>query len=355
MKNLYIHGHFINDNYGDFLLYYAIEKILEKYENKYNWYSSNVDESYDKYCKVYRKEKKEAINTCDLAIFTGGGYFAKPIVHTYKWDIKCLIRHILPAYRIYKRKMPYIIVGVEVGPMSLFLNKYLLKKIFNGAKKVSVRNEESKKFLKKIKVKNKIEVNPDWIMSMDEKDFQNSDIDDFIYKKNKKNIFVHISSSINETGVKYVINDLIKYQSEHENIRYIFGCDQDKTIQKERVKLIYDKFNNNDNKLLNYKNPWYLTEVLKNVDAVITNKLHVGIVSTIFKKEVICVAKDSKTIRFYNQIGRSEYAILLKDVKENQTLKMMENLKFKKINIDQSIFDNAKNNKKIVEEFLSKN
>lgn len=29
MKNLYIHGHFISDNYGDFLLFYVLRNVVE--------------------------------------------------------------------------------------------------------------------------------------------------------------------------------------------------------------------------------------------------------------------------------------------------------------------------------------
>ena len=177
MKNLYIHGHFISDNYGDFLLFYVLRNVVEKCENKYNWFTSNVDESYDKYCKINRKNVRDAIKMADLAIFTGGGYFGEPDKKKIRWNIKCLIRHIFPAYKIYKRKIPYIIVGVETGPISFFLNRILIRKIFDGAEKVSVRNEESKIFLKKIKVKREIEVNPDWIMGIDKNEFLVDDVD----------------------------------------------------------------------------------------------------------------------------------------------------------------------------------
>ena len=255
-----------------------------------------------------------------------------------------------------KKKIPYIVVGVEVGPISSLINRLLLKKIFNGAKVISVRNEESKLFLEKIKVKNKIEVNPDWIIGIDENDLIKDDInvsDLFNNYKNKKNIFVHLTSDINSLGVMNVINDLKKYQSINKNIRYIFGCDQNSIYQNEKVKCIFDMFNYNDNILLKYKGPWYLTKILKNIDAVITDKLHVGIVATKFKKEVICVAKDPKSIRFYNLIGRSEYANLLSNVKENETFNKLNKINYKDISINDKIILKSKNNQSIVDEFLN--
>lgn len=354
MKNLYIHGHFMSDNYGDFLIYYETEKIVKKY--KYNYYSTNIDFSYDDYCKVIRVSVKYALKNSDLAIFTGGGYFAEPDSNKIKWNIKCLIKHIVPAYILYKRKIPYVIVGVEVGPVSLFINRILLKKIFNGATKVSVRNQESKNYLLKLKVKNDIEVVPDLIMgmTMDEKKLKGINISDNLYKSGE-NIFVHLTSDIELISVKNVIEDLKKYQAKHNNVHYIFGCDQEKSTQKEKVEKIFNNFDNGKNKILYYTNPWYLTKVLENMDAVITDKLHVGIVATKYKKEVICIAKDPKSIRFYNMIGRSEWAMLLKNVKENDILYKLEKLKFKNIDIDNKLYKQANLNKKIIEDFLKDN
>lgn len=270
-----------------------------------------------------------------------------------RWNIKCLIRHIFPAYKIYKRKIPYIIVGVETGPISFFLNRILIRKIFDGAEKVSVRNEESKIFLKKIKVKREIEVNPDWIMGIDKNEFLVDDVDyNFFNDKNKKYIFVHLSYGINVSGMENVIKDLKKFQKKHKNIIYLFGCDQEN--QEEKVKTLFNRFDNKKNQLFYYKSPWELSTILKNVDSVITDKLHVGIVATRYGKEVICTARDPKSLRFYNLIRRNECVSLLKNVKKGETLHKLERLKFKKIFIDNKIFEKAKNNKKIVEDFLNK-
>ena len=353
MKKLYIHGSFMNDNYGDFLLYYVVESIVEKYESKYIWCSSDVDTSYDKYCKVNRKNKSNAIKDAELVIFAGGGYFGEPANDKFKWNIRCLLKHIIPAYRVYKKKIPYIIVGVEAGPISFGLNRHLMKKIFDGAEKVSVRNEESMAFLKKINVKNEIEVNPDWIMGINENDFPIKDINvDEIIDSTKKNIFVHLTSGIDTIGMENVVNDLIEYQNNNRDIRYIIGCDQAKSTQKENVKKIFDIINNQDNKFLLYDSPWHLSKILNSVDAVITDKLHVGIVATKYGKEVICTAKHPKSVKFYNVINRSEWANLLSSVKSKETLDKLNNLTFNKVKINQNVFVKAENNKKIVEQFL---
>ena len=343
MKNLYIHGSFMNDNYGDFLLYYVVEQDVEKYKN-INWYSADVDASYDKYCKVNRKNKKEAIESADLVIFAGGGYFGEPAKRRLLWNLRCLVKHTLPAYKVYKRKIPYIIVGIEAGPISFPPNRILLKKIFNGAEKVSVRNDESKTFLEKIHVKNKIEVNPDWIMGVKENDFpiKNIDVRSLLQKnKQEKIIFLHLTTKNNNSGMNNVVADLKKFQS-NRNVIYIIGCDQNRDIQKERAKTLFDELDNPNNRLCFYQGPWYLSKVLKNVDAVVTDKLHVGIVSTKYNKEVISVASHPKSVKFYKLIGRERWTSLLSTIKPRETYRKLSALDFQPISLDNSILKAAK-------------
>ena len=356
MKKIYIHGSFMNDNYGDFLLYYVVEKIIEKYEDSLSWFSADVDKSYDKYCKVNRKTKKEAVSSADLVIFAGGGYFGEPAKRKLFWNVRCLLKHVLPAYRIYKRKVPYIIVGVEVGPISFLPNRILLKKIFDSAKRISVRNIESKEFLEKNHVCNKIEVNADWIMgiSKDSLLHKNINLDDLLTRKgHEKYMFVHLTTRNDNDGMNNVVNDLKKFQEENDVV-YIIGCDQDRDTQKERVKILYNALGNKKNKICFYRGPWYLSEILNNVDAVITDKLHVSIVSTKFNKEVISVACHPKTIRFFSLIGRSEWASLITNVKPGETYGKLKCLKFKPVTLDNPIFVEAENNQKIVIGFLEK-
>ena len=157
----------MNDNYGDFLLYYIAENICKKYSSHIESFSSTIDSSYDYYCSIRRKSKFYSIFKSNLVLFAGGGYFGEPNKRKLYWNLRCLIKHLIPAYLISMRKIPYAIIGVETGPLSLKLSRMLLKRICNHAKILCVRNVESKIFLENIGVKNKIEVYPDWIMGID--------------------------------------------------------------------------------------------------------------------------------------------------------------------------------------------
>ena len=172
--------------------------------------------------------------------------------------------------------------------------------------------------------------------------------------KQEKIIFLHLTTDNNNKGMNNVVMDLKRFQKNNDII-YIVGCDQKREKQKERAKILLNELNNSNNRLCLYQGPWFLSKILSEVDAVVTDKLHVGIVSTKFKKEVISVAYHPKSIRFYKSIGRGEWTSSLKDIKPGETYLKLKKLSYKPIRIDDSLFKKAEKNSKIVDDFLQKN
>lgn len=357
-KKIYIHGSFMNDNYGDFLLYYVVHNICNSFGKKCEVFSADIDESYDKYCKINRKSKLDGIFDSDLVVFAGGGYFGEPDKRKLYWNIRCLFKHLIPAFIISRRKVPYVIIGVETGPMSLKINKFLLRKICERAKILSVRNDESKEFLTKIGVKRQIEVNPDWIMGINKEMLLESperakEILKDVDPKMKK-IFVHLTTRSSQ-GTQYVIEDLEKYMNSKENVYYVIGCDQKRQTQEERATDLANKFPEERRKVAFYEGPWTLSSLLNEADAVITDKLHVGIVATKFGKEVISVASHNKSVKFYGLIGRPEWTNHLNNIKPEETLEKLNKLSFENIKIDDTIFKKAHRNENLLRKFLKEN
>lgn len=354
-KKLYIHGSFMNDNYGDFLLYYIVKNICEKYSNHIDFFSSTVDSSYDQYCSVQRKSKFYSTFKSDLVLFAGGGYFGEPNKRKLYWNLRCLIKHLIPAYLISMRKIPYAIIGVETGPLSLKLSKRILKTVCNRAKVLCVRNVESKEFLESIGVGNKIEVNPDWLMGIDPSLLTNHKTDiSRIFEnvpKNYKTLFVHLTTKENE-GKRNAIEDLKKYFNENSNIYLFIGCDQKRSTQELRSLELSNSFPKERCKVLKYNSPWELSSVLNHVDAVITDKLHVGIVATLFQKEVISVASHDKILKFYRYIDREKWTQSILDTKKGDTFNKLNHLTYKPIKVSNEFLSKAKKNEKLLREFL---
>lgn len=359
-KNIYVHGSFMNDNFGDFLLYEAIMNELERYKKEYYIYSADVSNTYDPLYPVNRKSKIKSIFSADLAVFGGGGYFGEPDKLKLYWSLKFLIRHAVPLSVLRMRGVPYAILGVGVGPLSFSLPRLLAKYIFKGAKEISVRDNESMEYLRKIGVKNEIRVVPDWVMSMDESDLvKEQQVEDKneltrCFDNTKKNIFVHLSTKNHQNGqgLSLVIDELVKFAQSQKEINFIIGCDQAGQTQEVRAQEIVNKLPKERTKLLKYQGPRLLCSAINKSDIVITDKLHVGIVGTRLHKKVLAFASHSKTLRFYRQIGSSEYAVHLKNVDKELVNNLFNNvLEASSVNILENI-NKARENKNILHGFI---
>ncbi len=362
--NVYIHGSFMNDNYGDFLLYDISERIVKSNVRETDCvYSSNVDKTYDTYVPVERRSKFSAIFESDLAIFTGGGYFGEPTSHKIYWNVRCLWKHLLPAFLIALRGTPYAIIGAETGPLSFGLSRMLMKYIANHAEVVSVRNDESREFLKSIGVKGKVLVKPDLVMGAnpemllrDLNDGQEEIIRKIEEKKlvDKKIIVLHLTSNPDSVAMESIIGDIKRFKDE-QDVFYIIVCDQGRKKQNERAMILSKRLSDCDRMVVKYDGPWLLSQVLNLADATITDKLHVGIVSTLFRKEVISVALHPKSIKFYRLINRREWTMPLSDIRTGDVYNKMKKLKFEGIKLKGKVFEEARGNKKLLENFLKNN
>ena len=362
--NIYIHGSFMNDNYGDFLLYDISEKIVKDNTKKTDCvYSSNVDKTYDLYAPVERRSKFSAIFESDLVVFTGGGYFGEPTSHKIYWNIRCLWKHLLPAFLIALRRTPYIIVGVETGTLSFGLSRRLMKYIANHAEVVSVRNDESKEFLRSIGVKREVLVKPDLVMGMNPKNLlkdlnneQKKIIEKIKEEKSAGNkiVVLHLTSNPDSAPMENVVEDIKRFKND-QDVFYVIVCDQGRKKQSERAMVLNERLGECNRMVVEYDGPWLLSQVLNLTDATITDKLHVGIVSTLFGKEVISVAIHPKSVKFYRLVNREEWTMLLSAVKAGDVYNKMKKMKFNGIKLERKIFEEARGNERLLENFLKNN
>lgn len=349
----------MNDNYGDFLLYYAAVNKASKVREDLEIISADVSETYDEYITVNRETKYSAILNCDAALLAGGGYFSEPPTRKLYWNLRYLIKHAFPLLLLNSKRIPYAILGVGAGPMSYPFTRYITKKIFNKASTVSVRDEESKEFLKSIGVKNEISVVPDWVMGMDTEELvrenESRKIKEIIknFDQHEK-IYVHLTTKNDERnpGMEIVIQDLIKYSEQNSNARFIIGCDQSRESQENRAKEIVDRFSPDKVMFFPYSGPWMLSSMLNQIDMVVTDKLHVGIVGTRLGKFVISVPYHTKTLRFYNQLGLSDRSKMLKEISKEEVYKLMSNYENKDIKNLASIIKQSKTNYNLLEKYI---
>ncbi len=111
------------------------------------------------------KKTRRALKECDYFVLGGGGLFTNLTKRAYFiWAIQ--------AFKAIRRKKPLIMYGQSVGPVKGATRKRIVKKLFNKAVFIAVRDEESKKELKKLGVKKKISLVPDPIFCLDDQKSQ---------------------------------------------------------------------------------------------------------------------------------------------------------------------------------------
>lgn len=353
MKNVYLHGSFMYDNFGDYLLFTTVFEPLSRIGDAIKCYSANVSDFYKQFINYQSLKMNKAINLADMAVFAGGGYFGEPNQHKLYWNLRMLFVHARPALKLIKRGTPICILGVGAGPLSLAISRKVVSYIFNKAEMVSVRDDESKEYLIQYGVKREINIAPDWILGCDINELikENHIVKNERYKDC---VLIHLASRNDgdNNPIQHIVED-IRYLVLQRNIKFLIITDQADNSQIERAEQLQNKLEDCSIELYKYHDPYELCSVINESKCVITDKLHVGIVATRLGKPAFSVAYHNKTVRFYRQIGREQYCIPIEDVKAGVIRRWIEEGIDEKPNCDK-VLRAAKDNKRLLFQFVER-
>lgn len=327
MKTVYIVGSFMNDNFGDYLIYQeTVDCIKEYFGKNVRIISSEVSKFYDRYTQVNRMSHRQCLREADFIILTGGGYFGEGDRKKLLWNFYFVRYYGLKMLDIAFSKKPYIIVGVGAGPFKYFFSRWITKYVFNHANFVSVRDKESKEFLELIGVKRQVEVHADWILGMDSAKYVLPYFSVKGINNQDEYLVVHIISKRTEKdkGVDLIVSEIKSFIEEHRELKIIVTCDQTKEDVYMRTRELCELFDKRRTFYYEYKSPCELMTILSKARLVISDKLHVGIVSMNLGKNVVAVPLHSKTPRLYSQLKRSEYCVLMSNVSLNDVKKRLD-------------------------------
>src|SRR5690606_25173644 len=220
----------------------------------------------------------------------------------------------------------------------------------NGAKVISVRDEESKAYLVKYGFRGKISVNPDSALSL-------GDISSrFHFEKNnhrdKVKIALHLPLDKDKDydAIKphliELLNDLKRSQSSVEfNFLVDHGLDRNNYQYKffERIsqEIGVSWF------IKEYITPEDTLSFISNCDVVVTTKLHVAITSYALGVKPVGISKHPKTKRFFKQVGLEYSHFDLFDLVNEDKREAIKSIIFNddKIVVSNNIIKQALNNK----------
>jgi len=296
---LSVHCSYFGDNFGDTL--FAVEMVRFLLNQGIERDSIVLPFSSTRALEQSGVHKSGLLNflVSKKVIFAGGGYFGEPESKKLLWNLRFLKRHGLVILGSLLLNKKIIVSGVGVGPISLRFNRYLIRKLFNKASKVIVRDPESFLYCKDVLKITNCKLGSDPIISTAiEKKVQSQ-------VSQQKTIGVHLPM-LKDSDELYAMAKELSVLQKNNDINYIVFLDFYKPsfnniiehhLNEKNVK--FDKFS--------YDGTSSLEVLLSKLDGVITTKLHVGIVSTSLSIPAFSLYVHSKTPKYYKLIEKSSW------------------------------------------------
>ena len=336
-------------NFGDILfakMFY--NELLKSYDKEDIFLYETLVNKVSDFCKRELSYSNEFsikdMKNIDKLIYISGGYFSNSFEDRFT-KILWHIRYALPGIYFSNHKKDIYVVGVGEGDFSWGISKKIVKKILNSAKYISVRNEGTKDRFLNIGVTNQINLTSDTALSLRTK---TNKFDQRQFFDDRKNILLHIlpDEKYNSEITKKIFPAIYKFIMDKKNYKVILTTDG--IISRK-----YDYYLENARKYFGEKNAYIINyesinqfcEVLKSCEVIITPKLHVGIVASVFEKSVLAFSINyEKTKRFYETIQYGERCYNLCDIQEKDVLNMLYKFSDIPIQIQDSCVEAAVNN-----------
>lgn len=353
--NYILHGatNWGSSNFGDFIYGNEIYSYLKNGDEK-NIISFYQPSGYfKKYISGYNDSKKTSIKDADCLVYIPGGYFGEG--HGARLvDVLIQSLRFMPfgLLGVLKRKK-IMILGVGAGPIKHIVMRWPIKKICSKSQLVTVRDEASKVALERLGIE-KIRDYGDMILAYDLENKAMETTQTRTIRENasgKKILLVHYNHSVEALEIfAKALNAFLKSNNDYY---VVVAADSVLPYEQEYYERFKSSVDIETNHYL-YEDPYEMLQLLKMSDAVLTCKLHVGVVALMFCKSVICAAEHpEKTKRFYAQIGQSERCVSLYDTTSGQVAELLEQYSCIPGRIPEKVSLNAKKHWKALREAIN--
>lgn len=299
-----LHGNGRVLNYGDNLLMMIFQMWAEKElgPDSVRWLFINTEVA--KMTGLQGCGLQELVKS-DAVIYCGGGYFTQPPKGLLKWTIRNSIYYTLPVlFSNYVRRKRLAIFGVGIGDCNAFYSCQV-RKIVDLCDKVVVRDVESLQVVQHwIGNSQKVEQLTDAALAI-KGVFPTEPIREGI--TDQQRIIIHISKErFSDVDIVAAVENVIRYL-DSKKYQIVLITDTKAPTPNEQDRIVA-KLSETSNELHihKYESVSQLTNIIMDSDIVITTKLHVGIVGSIYGKCVISIPCHSKIPRFYDHIGWAE-------------------------------------------------
>ena len=360
MKTAIIHGCYNTTNFGDLLLLEIISKyIKEKHNIKPKSIRLHPKMELD-FCEQ-QTSIKDSLKP-DFAIFGGGGY-----LHDHGQDgAKKTLRYYLPA-RVWKLLgVPYIVLAPGGGPTCETKAGFKrLKYVLSKASHIALRDEITTNFARYLGVDRKdLITTADLALTIKESDIPKNrkfDLLGLVGSENlsKKKIGFHLEliysdkSKFNEFCELPFFQDPSVLEKYHFVFFYDYKTDNEQWVRERLAKIEGLSFS-----IQTRMNHWVTVDFLRQLDAIITSKLHVSIVGTAFNVPIFGYSFHEKTKRYFEEIGRKNFQSMMDEEISvvNKWIYMLHNEDLSAWNHNQDLVERikglAKNNLELLDSYI---
>lgn len=298
-----VHGSYFGYNFGDTLLCQIFCEMVKEARPEEEIVLPRANRLNTQLIGADKRGLVEFMRARAL-IFTGGGYFGEPSEASIAWSARAAARHLVVAELARKRNMPVALFGVGVGPISNDILRERIRRLFDSAHTVVVRDVESQDYLHKIGVSRSIAIHRDAAIGYDDAKHSR--------EGGPRRVLVHGNAQPSDREYS-VLREAINWLASHPDVEVVLASDG---LPRRKAILWPDRLQSEFPHLnmpyVPYSgNPADLLKLIDGVDFVLTTKLHVGIVSLSKGKYVVSVPTHHKTKRLYRQIDLAEHCLPL--------------------------------------------
>lgn len=365
--NVMLQGYLHNANFGDILaaaIFY--EKCKKAGFKKIDFFQYH-DLGIGTFCRnQIGYTTKLNLLSCfrsDAFVIISGGSFWNDKKNSYDAKVR-FKRFILPALIYQMLGKPVYVSGVGGGPVdTLWLRKKMIR-VLNKAKIVTFRDDYTKKIFDEYGVKKQTFVTADTMLTIRKEmvpPFQEKEqLEQFSGGRNK--ILLHLPDGAweNSSVTEKILPGLIRFLTEHKDYCLILSNDNIREIindkEKEEVKKIRDTLSASGINFYDYKyhDCWQMCSLINEMDCIITEKLHVGVISASLNKSVVSFpVHREKTNNFYHMIGESERCVNVRILDAEKAYAQINKFYNKPVTISEELRLKAEENLSILDTIIS--
>lgn len=319
-----MHGFVYSANFGDMLLCRLARDMVRRHAPEARVSLPFATQKFLRSADISSTTGLGSFLQSDALLYQGGGYFSfSPLFHLRN-QARLYRRFYAPALAAACLRKPYAVFGVGVGPLPGSLHRQAVRRLFDEAVMVSVRDEEGYDWARKIGVTNEnVHLTADLALNLTWKDVPSEAVAEADRILDgvpaEYRIGLHLSAPSNASAAyDAIMRGVVEYVERHPSLGIVVLCDhvtdgaQDRTPQYQAALELKSRIGERA-KFVGQPSLWTLVALLGKLDGLVTNKLHAGIVSSAFGKRVVSIAKNDKNFRFFRQIDAPSRCMSVRD------------------------------------------